>query len=132
EDGIRDWSVTGVQTCALPIWRAARTRNVERHHLALRQRGHERLDQFEARADAVEDDERRQMRGSRTDADAQSLAVDGLGSNVHRETCALPDHFNVRPTRARSSTRAHICPRRIGAGRVRLIAQALPSDPKLA
>ena len=20
EDGIRDWSVTGVQTCALPIW----------------------------------------------------------------------------------------------------------------
>src|SRR5262249_59268641 len=24
EDGIRDWSVTGVQTCALPISRAAR------------------------------------------------------------------------------------------------------------
>src|SRR5258706_1910282 len=23
EDGIRDWSVTGVQTCALPIWRCA-------------------------------------------------------------------------------------------------------------
>src|SRR5437016_9287882 len=23
EDGIRDWSVTGVQTCALPIWRHA-------------------------------------------------------------------------------------------------------------
>src|SRR5258706_7962919 len=22
EDGIRDWSVTGVQTCALPIWRS--------------------------------------------------------------------------------------------------------------
>src|SRR5438046_7595932 len=22
EDGIRDWSVTGVQTCALPIWTA--------------------------------------------------------------------------------------------------------------
>src|SRR5262249_60083400 len=22
EDGIRDWSVTGVQTCALPIWLA--------------------------------------------------------------------------------------------------------------
>src|SRR5438093_12820235 len=22
EDGIRDWSVTGVQTCALPIWQA--------------------------------------------------------------------------------------------------------------
>src|SRR5262249_59107978 len=21
EDGIRDWSVTGVQTCALPIWK---------------------------------------------------------------------------------------------------------------
>src|SRR5262249_59190204 len=28
EDGIRDWSVTGVQTCALPIWprRPARAR----------------------------------------------------------------------------------------------------------
>src|SRR5262249_57039920 len=23
EDGIRDWSVTGVQTCALPIWSGA-------------------------------------------------------------------------------------------------------------
>src|SRR5437016_3302600 len=23
EDGIRDWSVTGVQTCALPIWTSA-------------------------------------------------------------------------------------------------------------
>src|SRR5262249_56277501 len=23
EDGIRDWSVTGVQTCALPIWALA-------------------------------------------------------------------------------------------------------------
>src|SRR5262249_60486188 len=23
EDGIRDWSVTGVQTCALPIWASA-------------------------------------------------------------------------------------------------------------
>src|SRR5262249_58941713 len=30
EDGIRDWSVTGVQTCALPIWptpRGARARS---------------------------------------------------------------------------------------------------------
>src|SRR5438093_5642534 len=25
EDGIRDWSVTGVQTCALPIWRLFRS-----------------------------------------------------------------------------------------------------------
>jgi len=23
EDGIRDWSVTGVQTCALPIWKTS-------------------------------------------------------------------------------------------------------------
>src|SRR5262249_57163232 len=37
EDGIRDWSVTGVQTCALPIWttlrpgrRATRTYDVTR------------------------------------------------------------------------------------------------------
>src|SRR5258706_11962484 len=28
EDGIRDWSVTGVQTCALPISRRARAGNV--------------------------------------------------------------------------------------------------------
>src|SRR5690606_40046137 len=26
EDGIRDFHVTGVQTCALPIWKQARTR----------------------------------------------------------------------------------------------------------
>src|ERR1019366_3756403 len=26
EDGIRDWSVTGVQTCALPIWMLEGTR----------------------------------------------------------------------------------------------------------
>src|SRR5438093_13576918 len=28
EDGIRDWSVTGVQTCALPIWAVFQTLNV--------------------------------------------------------------------------------------------------------
>src|SRR5437016_7737989 len=27
EDGIRDWSVTGVQTCALPIWAPTRARH---------------------------------------------------------------------------------------------------------
>src|SRR5438093_1703410 len=27
EDGIRDWSVTGVQTCALPIWDGGRCQN---------------------------------------------------------------------------------------------------------
>src|SRR5258706_11380147 len=32
EDGIRDWSVTGVQTCALPIYNPkARTRPTARH-----------------------------------------------------------------------------------------------------
>src|SRR5262249_57889513 len=36
EDGIRDWSVTGVQTCALPIWtsrkrEAPRRRRGRRH-----------------------------------------------------------------------------------------------------
>src|SRR2546430_5647456 len=31
EDGIRDLTVTGVQTCALPIWQRAR-RGRERHH----------------------------------------------------------------------------------------------------
>src|SRR5258706_11706234 len=32
EDGIRDWSVTGVQTCALPIW-TARSRRKEIHRM---------------------------------------------------------------------------------------------------
>src|SRR5438046_10698156 len=38
EDGIRDWSVTGVQTCALPIYPLApvrvqrRSRSVRLHH----------------------------------------------------------------------------------------------------
>src|SRR5829696_7081658 len=31
EDGIRDWSVTGVQTCALPIWAAAGAVPAEPH-----------------------------------------------------------------------------------------------------
>src|SRR5262249_60608057 len=35
EDGIRDWSVTGVQTCALPIWR-------DEHHARFRHRAHSR------------------------------------------------------------------------------------------
>ena len=30
EDGIRDWSVTGVQTCALPIWRSACERTCDK------------------------------------------------------------------------------------------------------
>ena len=30
EDGIRDWSVTGVQTCALPIYGASNP--IETHH----------------------------------------------------------------------------------------------------
>src|SRR5262249_56671943 len=37
EDGIRDWSVTGVQTCALPIWliaAVARQRQLSRGEFA--------------------------------------------------------------------------------------------------
>src|ERR1019366_7501038 len=30
EDGIRDWSVTGVQTCALPIWIGSRGGKITR------------------------------------------------------------------------------------------------------
>src|SRR5258706_10945233 len=36
EDGIRDWSVTGVQTCALPIY----TTDDLRHRFASHQQGH--------------------------------------------------------------------------------------------
>src|SRR5438093_5643444 len=32
EDGIRYWSVTGVQTCALPIWRSLRVPRASRAH----------------------------------------------------------------------------------------------------
>ena len=35
EDGIRDWSVTGVQTCALPICREFRATRVRRDQEAL-------------------------------------------------------------------------------------------------
>src|SRR5207245_4969037 len=34
EDGIRDATVTGVQTCALPIWRGLHCRGHRRRHLA--------------------------------------------------------------------------------------------------
>src|SRR5262245_10925779 len=65
--------------------RAARARNVECNDLALRQRRHERFDQFQAGADSVEDDERRQTGRSGTNADAQPLALYGETSNIHRE-----------------------------------------------
>ena len=32
EDGIRDWSVTGVQTCALPIWEFLIQLDLQRSH----------------------------------------------------------------------------------------------------
>src|SRR6202020_818440 len=32
EDGIRDWSVTGVQTCALPIYIGQQTRPLQKRH----------------------------------------------------------------------------------------------------
>ena len=35
EDGIRDWSVTGVQTCALPIWRIQHEYPTQASYLAL-------------------------------------------------------------------------------------------------
>src|SRR5262249_49225991 len=37
EDGIRDWSVTGVQTCALPICRVGAHVHLARHHLLHRE-----------------------------------------------------------------------------------------------
>src|SRR5215213_3014837 len=35
EDGIRDWSVTGVQTCALPIYAATRRATLDREEPAV-------------------------------------------------------------------------------------------------
>src|SRR5260370_27171113 len=54
---------------------AARAGNVECNDLALRQRPHERLDQFQAGADPLEDDEPRPTPRSRTNADAQPPAL---------------------------------------------------------
>src|SRR5262249_59893081 len=45
EDGIRDWSVTGVQTCALPIWltRLSVPLPVEAHTISVRLLGRDAL-----------------------------------------------------------------------------------------
>src|SRR5262249_57974198 len=40
EDGIRDWSVTGVQTCALPIWAVDAVRRVAEARSTLADRQH--------------------------------------------------------------------------------------------
>src|SRR5262249_55155889 len=100
--------------------RAARAGNVERNHLALRQRRHERFDQFQAGADPVEDDERRQMRRSRANADAQPLALYGETSNIHRETQrAWPAAGSLLP----SSAGAHVGPGRIGTAGIAVVPQ---------
>src|SRR5438046_3696483 len=67
EDGIRDWSVTGVQTCALPIWVALyqgeRSVAALRRHRARAQRGVGRAARRRRgelqRADAGRSEERR-------------------------------------------------------------------------
>ena len=56
EDGIRGWSVTGVQTCALPIWNhRIDRRNASLHRLAHRLTGDDtgrtRLDQAAIRSE---------------------------------------------------------------------------------
>src|SRR2546430_7109963 len=43
EDGIRDLTVTGVQTCALPIWDARNVRHLADHVIAERGVRHGRL-----------------------------------------------------------------------------------------
>src|SRR2546426_5376906 len=43
EDGIRDYKVTGVQTCALPIWRHAQIAQVDGSPPPVEQAQHHRL-----------------------------------------------------------------------------------------
>src|SRR5260370_33764260 len=64
--------------------RAARAGNVECNDLALRQRRHERLDQFQAAAAPAEDEERGETRGARPRAEWQALGLYGESSNSHR------------------------------------------------
>src|SRR5438093_11004131 len=60
EDGIRDWSVTGVQTCALPIWRQRGDRGVGDAGAALPADPPRRSDR---QRDAVRSEERRVGKG---------------------------------------------------------------------
>src|SRR5438046_1066645 len=69
EDGIRDWSVTGVQTCALPIYRSTRIANaiaiVARIDGKFGRRHHEKKSRL--RACSVPGDHQRASRKYRTE-----------------------------------------------------------------
>src|SRR5262249_57959088 len=53
EDGIRDWSVTGVQTCALPIYAERRPGRRGRDEHACEQRPDQGAEALDRRGDAV-------------------------------------------------------------------------------
>src|SRR5438046_4976483 len=56
EDGIRDWSVTGVQTCALPIWsRSRRPATARSRRPAIRRSSPSQPDRDRQVADLPED-----------------------------------------------------------------------------
>src|SRR5438093_8222321 len=62
EDGIRDWSVTGVQTCALPILLDSAILDAQSRHLAL-ESGHARIVAHDRPGEGQEpDDERSEER----------------------------------------------------------------------
>src|SRR5699024_363581 len=65
EDGIRDRNVTGVQTCALPIYRAVRVGvlGVPLHAAHVRRRAEDHRDEGEQEHARTDDDERRAPRG---------------------------------------------------------------------
>src|SRR5437016_10970668 len=82
EDGIRDWSVTGVQTCALPIYEHLLVQEAARRR---RRRETEREDTEhddqpdEAREDEGQERQRHQTRFGRKDAKAPKGQVEPAG-----------------------------------------------------
>src|SRR5215467_6481150 len=99
EDGIRDYKVTGVQTCALPIWLQADGRQTPEARLAEEQSRRsqgmfqERLRQLESETAALANDNRlkaerlelvsRELEGTQFTAHRERVELDQLRQQVH-------------------------------------------------
>src|SRR5437762_12614146 len=95
EDGIRDTSVTGVQTCALPIWRQERNREQNEQSRAEKKRivranfEQQRLQETRAEPGSERSEERRvgkecRSRGWRDHENKKKKAQEGEGTQTAR------------------------------------------------